>query len=110
MAVVVKIADDGDLHAEPLQPVDDRGDSARGLVGVDGDADQLAPGLGQLRDLPDGRLDVGRVGVGHGLHHDRVARPDRNAANPDRRSVAPDPRWSRCSLPVCPSVRLDQAQ
>ena len=49
---------------------DDVGDGSGGVVVVDGDADDLGAGAGEGGDLLDGGLDVGGVGVGHGLDDD----------------------------------------
>ena len=57
------------------------GDGGCGVFVVDGDADQFRPGAGQGGDLLDGARDVGRVGVGHGLHHDWCIAADAHTAN-----------------------------
>ena len=41
MAVIMKVADQGDLDAHSLQPVPDIGDRTRRLFPVDGEADHL---------------------------------------------------------------------
>ena len=53
-----------------------RGNGRRRLLVVDRHPHQLAAGPRQRRHLPHRAGDVGRVGVGHRLHHDRVARAD----------------------------------
>jgi hypothetical protein len=70
MAVVVEVADDGDVDADFGEALDDVGDGFRGVVVVDGDADELGAGFDELGDLLDGGGGVGGVGVGHGLHDD----------------------------------------
>ena len=60
-----------------------------GLVPVDRDAHDLGPGAGQGRDLPGGAFDVGRVGVGHRLDHDRRAAADHDVADPNADRLPP---------------------
>ena len=59
------------------------------LVAVDGDANKLGAGAGQRRDLGDGRVDVGGVGIGHRLHDDRCAAADLYAR--DAHELRPTP-------------------
>jgi hypothetical protein len=59
----------------------DRPQGLNVLVARDGDADQIRPGVGDLADLLHGRLEVGGLGLGHGLHGDRGAAPDGHAAD-----------------------------
>ena len=54
-----------------------------GLVAIDGDPHQFRTGAGQCRDLRDGALDIGGVGVGHRLHDDRRAAADLDAIDVD---------------------------
>ena len=81
MAVVVEVADDRDADALLVEFVDDGRDGGGGFFVVDGDADQFGAGPGEGGDLLDGRGDVGRVGVGHGLHHDRCIAADAHTAD-----------------------------
>ena len=69
VSVVVEVADDGNANAEAVEAVDDGGHGGGGRVVVHGDAHELRAGAGKGRDLADGAFNVGRVGVGHGLHH-----------------------------------------
>ena len=74
MAVVVKIADDGNVAARIEQTLLDFREGCGGFGHVDGDADEFGAGLREFEALLRGRGDVGRVGVGHGLHdHGRAA-------------------------------------
>ena len=59
------------------------GDRSGGLLGVDRDADELRPGVGESGDLDRGRVGVCRVGVRHRLDDDRVGAPDEDAAHVD---------------------------
>ena len=88
MSVVVEVADDGDGDAVLVELVDDRGDGGCGFVVVDGDADQFRPGAGQGRDLLDGGGNVGGVGVGHRLHHDRCIAADAHTADRSRNGLS----------------------
>jgi hypothetical protein len=81
VAVVVEVADDGDVAADVAEAPDDLGDGLRGLVGVDGDADELAAGAGEVLDLLGGAGGVGRIGVRHRLDDDRVIAADAYAAD-----------------------------
>ena len=54
-----------------------------GLVAVDRDAHHFGAGARQCGDLRDGALDIGGVGVGHRLHHDRRAATDGDIADHD---------------------------
>ena len=80
MAVVVEVADDGHRHAEAIEAVDDVGHGRGGGVIVDGDAHQFGAGAGQGGTLPDGAVNVGGVGVGHGLHHNGCIAADADSA------------------------------
>ena len=42
------------------------------------------PGAGKGRDLGRGGIDVGGVGIGHGLHHDWRGTADHHTTNIDR--------------------------
>ena len=70
-----------DIHAQLREPVADRRDRG-GCVGfVHRDAHQLGAGARQRLDLLRGAFDVGRVGVGHGLHDDGRGTADGYAAD-----------------------------
>ena len=70
VAVIVEVADQRRLDAEDIEPLADIRHGGGGLGAVDGDAHQLRARPRQRRDLGDGRLDIGRVGIGHRLHDD----------------------------------------
>ena len=59
------------------------------LVAVDGDANEFGAGAGEFGDLRHGRIDIGRVGVGHRLHDDGRIAADRDIANPHRDRLVP---------------------
>ncbi len=83
VAVIVEVADERRLHPEHVEPLADVRHGGGGLGAVNGDADKLGARAGKRRDLRGGRLDVGRVGVGHRLHDDGRAAADRDSADPD---------------------------
>ena len=85
MAVVVEVAHDRRREAIIRKPLHDLRDRRRSRIIVDGDAHKLAAGACQMRNLRCGTCGVGGIGVGHGLHHDRVRRTDEHAANRDAR-------------------------
>ncbi len=67
-----------------------------GLVAVDGDAHDFGAGARQRRDLRDGAVDIGGVGVGHRLHDDRRAAADGDVADHDLGGEVPGRRDRRC--------------
>src|SRR5262249_54227770 len=79
VAVVVEVADDGDVHRG-----DDVGDGAGGRLVVHGHAHQLAARFGEGRDLGGGGRHVGGVGVGQGLNDDRLGAAHADAPDIDR--------------------------
>ena len=81
VADIVEIADERHVDAEPVEALADARHGGRGLVAVDGDADDLGAGPGERRDLRHRRVDVGRVGVGHRLDDDRGAAADHDGAD-----------------------------
>ena len=81
MPVVVKVTDNRNPHSAVLQTADDFRNRPRGLMCVDRDAHQLGARRGQPRDLIRGRPGIGRIGVGHGLDHDRGPIPDKHSAH-----------------------------
>ena len=81
--VEVKVADQRGCDALGVQTLADTRHGGRGFVIVDGDPNQLRPGPRQRLDLSDRAFDVGRVGVGHGLHDDGGAAADGDRADLD---------------------------
>ena len=79
--VVVEVADDRDVHAQPADLADHLGNGRGGGLGVDRDAHELRAGVGQPGDLDGRRVGVGRVRVGHRLDDDRVGRADEDATH-----------------------------
>ena len=84
MADVMKVADQGNVHAHGQEAFADFRRRDGGLVPVDGQPHQLGAGAGEGRDLTRRRLDVRGVGVGHRLDDDRGAAADHDG----RRSLA----------------------
>ena len=81
VAVVVEVADDrnGDSHIG--EPAGDLGNCCGSFVVVDRDADEPASGAREIRDLERGTGGIGRVGVRHRLHDDRMGGPYGDAAD-----------------------------
>jgi hypothetical protein len=77
----VEVADERHVHAQTIQLGPDEGNRLGRRVVVDGDADELGSGMGQLRDLDGGAVGIGGVGVRHRLDDDRVGRANRDAAD-----------------------------
>ena len=100
VADIMEIADQRHGDAEPVQTVADARDGGRGLVAVDGDADDFGTGARERRDLSHRRVHIGRVRVGHRLDHDGSAAADHH--RPDAHADAPVPRgWTRRGFGGC---------
>ncbi len=79
----MEVADDRNRHAETADLADDlRHCRSRG-VRVDGDPNQLRPGMGQAGDLEGRPVRVGGVGVRHRLDDDGVTAAHHDAPNVD---------------------------
>ena len=89
MADVVEVADDRHVDVHFAQLVLDVRHGGRGLIAVDGDADDFRAGARQRRHLLGCPVGVRRVGVGHRLHHDGCAAADRDFADFDGNGFVP---------------------
>ncbi len=76
VADIVEVTDQRRVDAHLVQPVADVRYRLGGFFLVHRDANQLRTGPGQRCHLLRGAFDVGRVGVGHGLNHNRCAAAD----------------------------------
>ena len=76
--IKMDVRDDGDRRR-----LDDLRQGVGGLIVRHGKTDDLAAGGVETLDLVDGGLCVGGAGVAHGLHGDRRAMTDFDAANID---------------------------
>ena len=83
----MEVADERRRAAGVQHALLDLGHRLGGLRRVDGDADHLGAGLGQLDALPRRRLDVGRLGHRHALHDDGRAAADLDVADLDGHGV-----------------------
>jgi hypothetical protein len=72
MTVVMKVADYWYIDAEICKSFDYGWNGGSGLVIVDGDTHELGTRSGEGGHLGDGAGNVGRIGIGHGLNHDRM--------------------------------------
>ena len=81
VAVVVEVAHDRHLDAEHPHRLDDFRHRDRRFIVIHRDAHQLAAGFGQSHHLIHGGLHVRRIGVRHGLHHNRVPSTNPHAAH-----------------------------
>ncbi len=88
---VMEIADQGRGDAALAQGVADMRHGGGGLVAIDGDAHQFGARARQRRDLFHRAGDIGGVGIGHRLHHDRRAAADGDIADHDLRGFMPAP-------------------
>ncbi len=89
VADVVEIADQGRGDAALAQGVADMRHRGRGLLAVDRDPHQFGAGARKGCDLGHGAFDIGGVGIGHRLHHDRRAAADGDIADHDLRGFMP---------------------
>jgi hypothetical protein len=83
VADVMKIADQRHIETEPFEALADLRNRGSALIAVDGDPDDLGAGAMQGCDLGNGGVDIGGIGVGHGLHHNGCAATDDDAADID---------------------------
>ncbi len=81
VAVVMEVADDGYFAASSEQAFLDDRDSFRRFGNVHCPANDLTAGFGKFERLLECSLDVGGVGVGHGLDHDWCAAANLDVAN-----------------------------
>ncbi len=81
MSIVMKISDQGNVYTKRPERLDNAGNSLGGIVGVDGDTDQLRTRASQLHHLVYGRCGIGGVGVGHRLHDNRMIAADVHPAD-----------------------------
>jgi hypothetical protein len=81
MAVVMEVANHGHGHTHVGKAARDFGDCACRFVVVDGDANELTTGSGEICDLKGGRDGVGGIRVRHRLHDNRICGPDGDVAD-----------------------------
>jgi len=85
----MEVADDRGRHAHPQQALLDVRHRCGRLVAINRDTHHLGPGPRQCGNLLGGRFHVRRVGVGHGLDHDRGAATHRYGADINRYGLVP---------------------
>ncbi len=88
VSVEVEVADDRRVASGVSHAASDLGHGLGRVVGVDGDADELGSGLGELDDLRRGRLGIDGVGVRHRLDDDGGAAADLDVADGDADGAA----------------------
>jgi hypothetical protein len=81
VAVVMKVADDGHAHAELIEAVHNLRDGRGRLLGVHRDPHQFGARPRQRHHLIYGAGHIGGVGVGHGLHDNRIIAADFDACH-----------------------------
>ena len=91
VADIMEIADQGRGDAALAQLVADMRHRGRGLIAVDRDPHQFGTGARKGRDLLHRARDIGGVGIGHRLHHDRRAPADGDIADHDLGGFVPGP-------------------
>jgi hypothetical protein len=91
VAVVMEIPDERHVDSRLIEPFPDVRHRRRGFRIVDRDAHELRAGPREIRHLPYGRRDIRRIGVRHGLHHDRRVPADGDLTDLHRAAL-PAPR------------------
>jgi hypothetical protein len=71
----MEVTDHWHIHAHVGKAAGDLGNSACCFIVVDGDANELAAGSSEIRDLERGGDSVGGVRVRHRLHDNRMGGP-----------------------------------
>ncbi len=98
MAIKVKITDQRYRYAQNLQSFLDMRNGGGSIAVIDGNAHNFRSGTRQIRHLIDGAVDIGGIGIGHGLHHDWRVTTHRNATDINRLPVRVPRRGSgRCT-------------
>ena len=69
VTVIVEVADDGHAHTLLVEFLDNVRHCCRRFIVVDRDPHKLGASTSQCGHLLDGRSHIGRVRVGHRLHH-----------------------------------------
>ena len=87
MANIMEITDQRNRHIMLEQTLFDMRDGSGGLLAVNGNAHQFRSGTGQRHHLFDGRVNIGRIGIGHGLHDNRRAPAHTNALDINRHAL-----------------------
>ena len=82
VAIEMEIANQRHATTQRIEALTNARHRSRGFERVDRDAHQFRSGLGQCLDLLDGCGDIGGIGVGHRLHHDRRIATNQNMTNP----------------------------
>ena len=77
----MEVADDRHAHALLVQFLNNARHRRGSLVIVNCDAHQFRSGASQSSHLLHGPGNICRVGVRHGLHHNRCIRPDPHTSN-----------------------------
>ena len=90
VAYEVEVADEGDVATDVVEAFADLGNGVGGGIVVDGHAYELGAGVGEEFDLSHGGVNVGGVGVGHGLDDYLIAAAYRNATYGDQLCRASD--------------------
>ncbi|ENN84185.1 hypothetical protein RHSP_77665 [Rhizobium freirei PRF 81] len=83
VADIVEVADQRHVHAETEQPLANLRHGGGAFIAIDGDAHEFRTGFVKGRHLRHGRIDIGRIGIGHGLHDHGGTAADDHAADID---------------------------
>ena len=102
VAVVMEVPDQRHLAGHHVEAALYFRHCGRSFQGIDRDPDQFRTSTRQLRNLGGRCFCVGRIGIGHRLHNDRVAATDLDIADTDCRRGAADCRLGiRCHFRAC---------
>jgi hypothetical protein len=75
VADVMEVSHKRHIHAQAVELFADMRHGRRRFIPIHRDAHDFRPRARQRRHLGNGALDIGGIGIGHGLHNDRCATP-----------------------------------
>ena len=82
MPIIVKVNDDRRFDTHLNKPVADQRNHCRRFRTIDRDPHEFGTGAREIGHLSGRGLDIGRIGIGHRLHHDRRAAADHHLTDP----------------------------
>ena len=116
VTVEVEVADQRYLAVERVEPLANHRHGRSGLGRVDGNAHQFRPGVGQRLGLRNRGSDIGRVGIRHRLHDNRMTAAYGDAADQRNSRAAACDRWTiertRCLIrhALLPKYAIDESR
>lgn len=83
MADIMEVTDQRHIEAKAQKAITNLRNGSSAFIAVYGDADDFGACAKQSRDLLDGGVDIGGIGIRHRLDDDRRATTDDHATNID---------------------------